>query len=150
MKIMEYTAQTGLRDIDFEPRQEGDDDRTWRMRAGFERLIDSFGFDELPAPHVLRIYKANDEHAEWHALVYVGDSGAEMDLIAVRTRSDLLHLRIFLKPLIEQMFMVWMAPVATIAMRAFCAWHEHEWDDPCARCAPLAMYVEEVRNRRRL
>lgn len=142
MKAVQYTAGQGFSEIEVVPEWENGTFEEWRKRAGFAMgAFDGLDSNCLHGEGV-RIYHA-ETALEWHAVVSV-DDGDGCELVFVRTRADLLELRMKLIPFHALAVMRRFDMLVSIAEKAFTAWHDHEPSDACWNCSPGEMSLREA------
>jgi hypothetical protein len=146
MKFLSYTKMSGFQEIDFEPEWGDEDYSEWALKAGFETYghLDSSD-SEADWGTEVRIY-CSSGNKEWCALVEIGDGGT-IDWILVRTRIDLLYLRMELIPFHALATIRRFDRLVKLSEQAFCAWHGHEAMYPCQKCDPLQVDLEERERR---
>lgn len=140
VRLIEYSAREGFRDVDFEPAQDaGESEEAWLKRAGFLHWIVNDGL-ESDHEYGLRVKaflpEGETTSSGYHAMVLINDGCDGVEYVVVRTRSDLLQLRMALAPLHSLSVMQRLDWLVTVAEKAFCAWHEHEAGEICRDCAP--------------
>ncbi len=150
MKAIEYSKAHGFRDVLLEPPEiEGESFREWGVRAGFEEHGLHDGLESVrDYGHSVAIRVAADRK-DGSALVEVGDSDS-YDLVIVRSRAELLNLRMALVPFHAIALGQRIDAVCSMAEKAFHAWHGHKHYHVCRECDPDEWAREQRAQEKRL
>lgn len=137
MKITEYSIAGGFKEIDFDVEWgEGELEGEWLKRAGFaDSGLNDGLHSERDYGSTIVVYLSVAKNSDWFAIVAVGDC-ADTEYIAVRTRIDLMDLRIKLAPLRTIAVFQRFDLLVSLVEKAFHAWHGHDFEEACDDCDP--------------
>lgn len=112
----------------------------WRQDRGCgRRYLDEFFTEETTGSAVCdSITSASGDEPRFRVEVQdAGIGGADWEVVWVKTRGDLLALRIKLAQLMSAVETTWaFSDLLMLAKRTFMRYHEHDPDEVCSECAP--------------